>query len=255
MGVSIVMKLRSIGLVLMCSVLTGCSSWIPSVANNGINYGVSIGQALSADRSLYNVMYDLTTKNTINNALLDNTLILNVSTDVYQGIVMLTGFVKDEETRKKAEDLARKVEGVREIYNDIQVTDETRLLSLPKDLLIETALSTRMVLEPGVTSVNYMFRATGGTVYILGIAKSRSELDQVIALTRTSGARKIVSHVFLTEQIVLDGAPAATAEAKAAPAPVQAVSEPAPAVKTKSDAKETKRQPVPRAAPPRTAAP
>ena len=248
------MKLRSIGLVLVCSVLTGCSSWIPSVANNGINYGVSIGQALSADRSLYNVMYDLTTKNTINNALIDNTLILNVSTDVYQGIVMLTGFVKDEETRKKAEDLARKVEGVREIYNDIQVTDETRLLYLPKDLLIETALSTRMVLEPGITSVNYMFRATGGIVYILGIAKSRSELDQVIALTRTSGARKIVSHVFLTEQIVLE-TPEATAEAKAAPAPVQTVSEPVPAVKTKSDAKETKKKPVPRAAPPRTAAP
>lgn len=249
------MKLRAIGVVLMCSVLTGCSSWIPTGVNNGINYGINIGQALSADRSLYNVMYDLTTKNTINNALLDEALILNISTDVYQGIVMLTGFAKDEETRQKAETLARKVEGVREIYNDIQVTDENRLLSLPKDLLIETALTTQMVLEPGVSSVNYQMRAANGIVYMIGVAKSRSELDRVIALTRSSGARKIVSHVFLTEQIVLEGAPAASTEAKVAPAPVKAVSEPAPAVKTKSDAKETKKQPVPRAAPPRTAAP
>jgi osmotically-inducible protein OsmY len=205
-------------------------------------------------------MYDLTTKNTINNALLDEALILSISTDVYQGIVMLTGSVKDAETRQKAEDLARKVEGVREIYNDIQVTDENRLLSLPKDMLIEAELTTRMVLEPGVSSVNYQMRAANGVVYIIGIAKSRSELDQVIALTRTSGARKIVSHVFLTEQIVLE-TPETTGETKVAPAPVKAAVEPArmgaqtDGMKAKPDAKETKKKSVPRSAPPRTAAP
>ena len=50
------MKRSAIGLVLMCSMLTGCSSWIPTGVNNGLTYGINIGQALSADRSLYNVM-------------------------------------------------------------------------------------------------------------------------------------------------------------------------------------------------------
>jgi hypothetical protein len=38
-------------------------------------------------------------------------------------------------------------------------------------------------------------------VYVLGIAQSWAELDEVIALTRASGARKVVSHVLLSEQI------------------------------------------------------
>jgi osmotically-inducible protein OsmY len=206
----------------MCGLLTGCSSWVPTIANNGINHGVNLGRAISADRSFFNVLDDLTIKTTINHALLDETLLLSISTDVYQGRVMLTGSVKDAETRQKAEDLARQVDGVRELYNEIQVTDESRLMFFPKDLLIENMLEARMVLEPGVTSVNYQMRAEKGVVYVLGLAQSRAELDQVIALARASGARKIVSHVFLSEYIVLDGAPETTAEAKVAPEPVRA---------------------------------
>jgi osmotically-inducible protein OsmY len=255
------MKLGTVGVVVMCGLLTGCSSWIPTVANNGLNYGINLGRTISADRSLFNVFDDLSIKNTINHALLDETLLLSISTDVYQGRVMLTGSVKDAETRQKAEDLARRVDGVRELYNEIQVTDESRLMSFPKDLLIENMLEARMVLEPGVTSVNYQLRAEKGVVYVLGFAQSRTELDQVIALARVSGARKIVNHVFLSEQIVLDGAPEATAEAKAAPDPVRAGGEPAPAkvsaptdeIKAKPDAKGAKKKPARLPAPPQTA--
>ncbi|MEK6605079.1 MAG: hypothetical protein AABY77_04245, partial [Nitrospirota bacterium] len=93
------MKLGAVGLVMMCGLLTGCSSWIPTVANNGLNYGINIGRTISADRSLFNVLDDLSIKNTINYALLDEALMLSISTDVYQGRVMLTGSVKDAETR------------------------------------------------------------------------------------------------------------------------------------------------------------
>ncbi len=255
------MKLGAVGLVVMCGVLIGCSSWIPTVANNGVNYGINIGRAISADRSVFNVLDDLSIKNTINNALFDEALLLDISTDVYQGMVMLTGSVEDATTRQKAEDLARKVDGVRELYNDIQVTDESWLKSFPKDLLIENTLAARMVLAAGVSSVNYQLRAASGVVYVMGIAKSRAELDQVIALARVSGARKIVSHVFLTEHIILDGAPETTAGANVESESVKAGDEPARAgaqtdeVKAKPDANRAKRKPVALSTPPRTAAP
>ena len=253
------MKRGAVGLVMMCSLLTGCSSWVPTIANNGLNHGVNLGRAISADRSLFNVFDDLSIKDTINHVLLDEALLLSISTDVYQGRVMLTGSVKDAETRQKAEDLARQVDGVRELYNEIQVTDESRLMSLPRDLLIENMLDARMVLEPGVTSVNYQLRSEKGVVYVLGIAHSRAELDQVIALARASGARKIVSHVFLSEQIVLDGAPEPTVRAKAEPEPVRAGGEPTKVgattdeMKAKPDAKAAKKKPAPLPAPPQTA--
>ena len=116
-----------------------------------------------------------------------------------------------------------------------------------------------MVLAPDVSSVDYQVRAANGVVYVLGIAKSRTELDQVIALARMSGARKIVSHVFLSEHIVLDGAPEPTAAAKVEPEPVRAGGEPTRVgvqtneMKAKPDAKGTKKKPAPLPAPPRTA--
>lgn len=252
------MKRVNVGLVVACGLLAGCSSWIPTIANNGLNHGINLGRTISADRSLFNVLDDLSIKNTVNHAFLDEALVLHISTDVYQGRVMLTGSVKDAETRQKAEDLARAVEGVRELYNEIQVTDESWLKPLPQDLLIESTLATRMVLEPGVSSIDYQVRAANGVVYVLGISKSRAELDQVIALARVSGARKIVSHVFLSEQIVLDGTPETTAGANTEPEPVRAGGEPArvgaptDGMKAKPDAKGAKKKPVPRPAPPQT---
>ena len=253
------MKRLAGGLIVVCGLLTGCSSWIPTLANNGLNHGINLGRTISADRSFFNVLDDLSIKNTINHALLDETLLLDINANVYQGRVMLTGSVKDAETRQKVEDLTRQIDGVRELYNDIQVTDESWLKSLPRDLLIESTLAARMVLAPDVSSVDYQVRAANGVVYVLGIAKSRAELDQVITLARVSGARKIVSHVFLSEHIVLEGAPEPTAAAKADPEPVRAGGEPTRVgaktdeMKAKPAAKAAKKKPAPLPAPPQTA--
>jgi osmotically-inducible protein OsmY len=244
------MKLGTVGLVVLYGVLAGCASMAPTIASNGIN----VGRSISADRSFFNVLDDLSIKNTINNALLDEALLLNINTDVYQGRVMLTGSAKDEATRQKAEDLTRKVDGVRELYNEIQITDKSWLKSLPKDTWIENTLAARMVLASGVSAANYQLRAANGVVYVMGIAKSRSELDQVIALTRASGARKIVSHVFLTENIVLDVAPMTTAGTKVEAESVRAGAQ-MDETNAQPKAKRVKKTPVPRSASLQTVAP
>lgn len=249
------MILRIVGMLALAGWLAGCSSWVPTVANNGLNYGINVGRAITADRSFFNILDDLSIKNTINNALLDEALLLNVSTDVYQGMVMLTGAVKDEETRQKAEALASKVDGVRELFNEIQVTDEHWLKSLPKDLWLENALTAKLVLAPGVSSVDYHWRAVNGIVYFMGMARSREELDKVIALARMSGVRKIVSHVFLTDHVVVDVPSETTAGVQPDPgtrSPAPKAGEP----KAKPESKGAKKKPSPRsAAPPLVAAP
>jgi hypothetical protein len=118
-----------------------------------------------------------------------------------------------------------------------------------------------MVLAPDLISVNYQLRAANGVVYVMGIAKSRAELDQVIALARESGARRIVSHVFLTEHITLDGASETAAAAKVESESARAGVEPARAgpqtdeIKTKPDANRAKKKPVARSGPARNVAP
>src|SRR3989442_12322449 len=113
------MILRIVGMMALARVLAGCASLVQTAISNGIN----VGQTLPADRSLDNVLDDLSIKNTINNALLDEALLLDINTDVYQGMVMRTGSVRTAATRQKAEDLTRKADGGRELRNEMKVTD------------------------------------------------------------------------------------------------------------------------------------
>jgi osmotically-inducible protein OsmY len=258
------MILRIVGMLALAGWLAGCSSWVPTVANNGLNYGINVGRAITADRSLFNVLDDLTIKNTINNALLDEALVLNISADVYQGMVMLTGSVQDAETRQKAEALARKVDGVRELFNEIQVTDENWLKFLPKDLWAENILTAKLVFSSEVSSVDYRWRVVNGIVYFMGMARSREELDTVIALARMNGVRKIVSHVFLTDHVIVD-VPSAEATASVKPPPQVPDAKPDPEAldtapktdetKAKPESKGAKKKPSPRSAAPRIPAP
>ena len=191
-----------VALVLTCGLLAGCE-WITTAVNTSIDVGVM----LAADRSIYNVMDDYSIKSEITSAFVDEALVLNISTDIYQGMVMLTGTVKEERDKSRAEKLVRQVKGVRELFNEIQVTTEGGVGATVKDLVMENKLKAKLVFAAGLTSINFRWRAVNSVIYFMGMAKSRDELDRVVTMARMDGVRKIVTHVFLTDQLVFEGAP------------------------------------------------
>ena len=134
------------------------------------------------------------------------------------------------------------------------VTDENWLKSLPKDLWVENTLTAKLVFASGVSSVDYRWRAVNGIVYFMGMARSREELDKVIALARMNGVRKIVSHVFLTDHVVVDVPSEATAGVQPDPEARSTASK-AGETKAKPESKGAKKKPSPRSAAPRIAAP
>jgi osmotically-inducible protein OsmY len=201
MRIRIAMVLAVLGLV------SGCE-WISTAVNTGIDFGVM----LAADRSIYNVMDDYSIKSEITSAFVDEAIVLSISTDIYQGMVMLTGTVKDEKDKIKAERLARRVKGVRELFNEIQVTTEGGVAATVKDLIMENKLKAKLVFAAGLTSINFRWRAVNSVIYFMGMAKSREELDRVVTLARMSGVSKIVTHVFLTDQLAYEGSPKAVEE-------------------------------------------
>lgn len=51
---------------------------------------------------------------------------MNVNVTTYRGTVELSGFVDSEQTAQRAEQVARSVEGVRMVKNDLNVTSRIR---------------------------------------------------------------------------------------------------------------------------------
>jgi osmotically-inducible protein OsmY len=45
----------------------------------------------------------------------------NVNVTTYRGLVQLSGFVENEDVARKAAEVARNVEGVHDVYNDLRV--------------------------------------------------------------------------------------------------------------------------------------
>ena len=45
----------------------------------------------------------------------------NVNVTTYRGLVQLSGFVQSEDVAHKAAEVARKVDGVQDVYNDVRV--------------------------------------------------------------------------------------------------------------------------------------
>ena len=183
--------LRSGGVLMVATLLPSCA-WVPTMVSQGVDAAITIGE----HRSFYATAKDYATRAEIASRFADENFAVEVSTDVYHGRVMLTGLVKSAHTRQKAEQLAQQVTDVRELFNDIQITEAGGILGTFNDLFIESKLKAKLVMAEGVKSINYRWRANNGMVFLLGTADSPEELAHVVSIVlETDGVREVVLHV------------------------------------------------------------
>ena len=140
---------------------------------------------------------------------------------VYESRVLITGRVPTQEMHRAAVETAHRVEGVKEVYDEIEVGPDTHFIDSARDTLISTTLRNDLLLDSHIRSINYTVRTESGVVYVVGTARSREELDRVTNYARNiARVRRVVSYVRIRA-----GTPPATAEN--APA-VQSSSPPPP---------------------------
>ncbi len=119
-----------------------------------------------------------------------------VQTQIYEGRVLVSGAVTDPDMRAEAIRLAWQAKGVREIINEIEITDEGGLKAYAKDTWAAGELRSRLLFARGVNSANYSVEVVNGTVYLLGVFTDAAEHDRVLGIARSqSNVRRVVSHV------------------------------------------------------------
>jgi osmotically-inducible protein OsmY len=143
----------------------------------------------------------------------DKALLLDINVDVWELRVMLTGTVVDNQTRQ---DLVRRIRADRRIlkvYDEIQVVSQEEQARrrassttppgkregaerVVGDVWIETKISAQLITTGGVTSVNYRWRSVRGTVYLIGRAQNRTELNAVLGIVRgTDGVSQVKTFI------------------------------------------------------------
>lgn len=160
---------------------------------------IDAATSVAEDRQFSQVITDTEIKTDINKRLLsekNRDLFFDVSSDIYEGRVMLTGSVKTARDRQRAGTLANGLRGVRTVYNEIQVTNEGGFKNTANDSWVSAKINTKLLAEKGVKSINYKWNVVNSVVYMIGRARSQPEFDKVIALVKdTQHVTRIVQHI------------------------------------------------------------
>ena len=121
-----------------------------------------------------------------------------VDVTVNDGAVLLTGKVKTPEEKVLATKLTWEVRGVREVVNEIQVTDKSSIKDIAKDLAASAQLRGKLIADSGVSSLNFSIDVVNGTVYLSGVAADAEEMNRVVSHARDLRfAQQVVNYITL----------------------------------------------------------
>lgn len=165
--------------------------------------GAAVGTAAYQERGLQIVARDLAVATKVRVAMLNagEQYVIGVGVEVYEGRVLLTGTLANEEMRATAVSLAWKGEGVTDVINEIQI-GEASLRDLARDSWITAQLKSKLTFDKKILAINYSIETVNGIVYLIGIAQNQRELDRVIAHARNIGyVRRIISHVRMKKAV------------------------------------------------------
>jgi len=184
---------RFFGLFLTIAAVSG----LPGCAGMLVGAGATAGMAAYSERGLGGSATDVKVHADITSAFLkaDDMLPIKIGVEVYDGRVLLTGVAADETMRAEAVRIAWATAGVKEVYNEIQLSGGGAV-NLAHDSWITTQLKTKMTFDKDIMAVNYSIETVDAVIYLIGLAQSQAELDKVIAHGRTIDyVKDIIPHV------------------------------------------------------------
>ena len=154
------------------------------------------------ERSFNNFVEDTIILAQLKNAYFSNNekIFFNVSVEVTEGRVLLTGSVEQIDERIEATKLAWGIEGVNEVINEIQISNDEGILDYADDLIMKTKINAKLLLDKDILNLNYSVEVVNGIVYLIGIAQSQEELNSVIDISEnTYGVQNVINYVRLKD--------------------------------------------------------
>ncbi|MEO1187458.1 MAG: BON domain-containing protein [Pseudomonadota bacterium] len=183
--------IASLSLIALLPTVSGCATAIIGAA------GVTAATA-TQERSFGEALDDAAVSNEIKSRLLAHGKMGEVDVEVAAGVVLLSGRVQTPELRLKAESIAWSVKRADDVANEIKIESPGGFFANASDELISTRVRARLLGSSTVQVNNFNVETYGGTVYLLGIARSAEELEKAAEeASLVGGVNQVVSYVRL----------------------------------------------------------
>ena len=112
-------------------------------------------------------------------SFLDLKNLTNISINVLHGTVLYTGYVENSEKRLLIIKETWKVDGVEKIINELKINNDVSLSQRTEDFIQKTKINSKLLFKSKVNSNNYGIDVVNGEVYVIGLAESLDEKNEV----------------------------------------------------------------------------
>ena len=173
--------------------LSGC-------VNAAIGIGTAAVAASTTEKGLSTSVSDSVIQTKLSDSFIQTSqsIFLNVETSVNDGSVLLTGKLKTQEEKITATRLSWEIRGVREVINEIQLSEASSFKSSAKDLAASAQLRATLIRDTNISSLNFSIDVVNGIVYLSGVAENEEERERVVAHAQELRfAKQVVSYIIL----------------------------------------------------------
>lgn len=137
----------------------------------------TVGNASISEKGLTKTVEDTYTKSKIlakiSTIKIKN--LTNVEVNVAFGKVLLTGYVNDQVNRLKVVNSVWNIDGVKEVFNEINIGNPPTFSQRTDDMIFQTKIQSRLLFKSGINSSNYHIDVVKGNVYVIGFADNLEE--------------------------------------------------------------------------------
>ena len=165
------------GLLFISIVTLFLQSCAPLVGTVGM---VSLGAA-SKEKGFGTSINDNLIKTKISNLIYkyNKDLIADTKVFVNSGSVLLTGKLNNPNDKIEFTKLAWSIRGVKEVNNEIQVTDKTSIKNIARDIASLGEIRARLMSDKSINSINFSIDVVNDIAYISGVATNEFEMSLV----------------------------------------------------------------------------
>ena len=120
-------------------------------------------------------------------------LIADTRVIVNNGTVLLTGKVKKASDRIELTQIAWKIKYVKQVNNEIQITDISNIKNIARDIASMGEIRARLITDKRINSLNFSIDVVNDKAYIAGVAQDKKEMKFV---QEQASSARFVKEVF-----------------------------------------------------------
>lgn len=181
-------------LLMLLALAGGLSACVPAA----IGTGAVVVRSVAQERTTMRALDDAEVQLSLNNRLLNHSgaLFGDVSTDVTEGRVLLTGSVPTRDEKIAATQIAWETPGVQAVADELTVSEDSGAQAYLEDVWISNQIRFALSTEGSVRSFNYSVETVDKVVHMTGLARSTTELAKALEVAAAvPGVARVVSHV------------------------------------------------------------